>query len=110
MEEKKDIRLTSVSNTDGNNPFDQRYVVIIVKDISAKDGYDFFHPDQLESQKNTDECCVLTYYYKPTKKHNPILIVESISGDNFENRKKIINDFLKHFALTYSVQCNGFYE
>lgn len=93
-----------------NNSFDQRYTVVIIKDICAKDGYDYFHPDQFESKKNIDEYCILTYYYKATKKHNPLVIVEAISGDNFEDRKRTINDFLKHFALTYSVQCDGLYN
>ena len=70
-----------------NTQVDKKYQVIIEKDINAKDGYDFFHPDEAWVNNGEYKRCTVTYYYKKIKgNHNPIMFIESISGDDFSGR------------------------
>jgi hypothetical protein len=106
MEER---RMTDNSNFNDID-FEKRYIVVIVKDPLAKDGYEFYTPDDVIT-KDEKSRCILTYYYKKLDKlRNPITIIEDISGDKFRGREKIIAHFEINFALKYSVERDGFYK
>jgi len=90
--------------------FEKRYTVIIVRDSCAKDGYDFYAPGD-EIEKDGKKICMVTYYYKKVKNmKNPMTIIESIDGDEFRGRSKIISHFEMNYALKYSVERDGFYD
>ena len=90
---------------------EKKYKVMLEIDPEALDGYDFFHPDEVGSNDNGFDRCIVTYYYrKINKKHNPTMIIESIEGQDFKGRYGIISHFERNHALRYSVHIDGFYE
>jgi len=94
-----------------NTRVDKKYQVVIEKDVDARGGYDFFHPDEMQTHDEDYVRCVVTYYYKKIEGvHNPMMIIESIEGDYFDGRFSMVSDFGKKFALRYAVAIDGLYE
>lgn len=98
---------------DGNESnFEKRYTVVIEKDITALDGYEFYSLDDDNiSASSSNKRCVVVYYFKMAKKkRNPVMIIESIDGEEFPDRRKIISHFEMHHALRFSVTMDGLYK
>ena len=87
---------------------EKKYKVVLEKDPEAKDGYEFFHPDEADDHDTGLPRCSITYYYtKLGKKHNPIMIIESIEGEDFNGRYGIISHFERNHALKYAVELDS---
>ena len=96
---------------DQNTRVNKKYQVVIERDANAKDGYDFYRMDEMQTHDEDYERCIVTYYYKKIPGvHNPIMVIESIEGDEFNSRFTVIRDFEKRHALRYSVETDGLYE
>jgi hypothetical protein len=95
-----------------SDSFEKRYTVVLERDHEAQDGYEFYAIDDDNLSVDTDkERCVVVYYFKkPKKKRNPIMIIESIDGDDFPERKKMISHFEMNHALRFSVMLDGFFS
>ena len=89
--------------------FEKRYEVIIERDSSAKEGYEYYAPEEFDKRDKTS--FNLTYFFKfVSGEHNPIVVSERIEGPEFSGRRKIVAHFEKNYALKYSVERDGFYE
>ena len=94
-----------------NLGIDKKYKVILEKDPDATDGYEFFSPEEMQIHDDGKSRCAVTYYYKKVaSKHNPIMVIETIDGDDFDGRYGIVSHFERRHALTYAVAIDGLYE
>ena len=86
------------------------YKVFIEKTYRNNQGYVFMHPK--EAPKDCDnKSFVLVYHFKKIPNlHNPMLVIESVSGEDFKGRLKIIKHFEGNHALEHSVKCDGLFE
>ena len=106
MEKKNSEVNFNLNNTD----FGKKYTVIIVADSYAPEGYEFYSTED-EIEKDDKKQCSVTYYYKKMEKiRNPITIIDTIKGDSFKGRARMIAHFESHYALKFSVEQDGFYD
>lgn len=110
MAMKNTKKVSIVSELMKKQDSEKRYSVIIERDALARDGYDFFSPEDVNQEKHTNSCVVVFYFKDIKGKHNSDVIIESISGDDFSERRRIISDFVTNHALRYAVQMDGFYK
>ncbi len=81
------------------------YKVLIQKTYSNSDGYVYVNPKNAEKEMlNADKKFTMVYRFKKIPNiHNPMFIAESITGDEFKGRSKIIKHFEDHHAISYAV-------
>lgn len=96
-------------NPSNSDDFEKKYSVIIVKDVSAKDGYDFF-PVYDDIDVDCKKFKMIYHYKKISGKRNPIMVIDSLEGDDFRGRSKVISHFELNYAIRYSVEMDGLYD
>ena len=84
------------------------YKVLIQKTYKNNEGYIFANPDIVNSLiDNTDKSFVMVYYFKKIPNiRNPMFVVESVSGEDFKGKAKIVRHFEENHSLEYAVKCD----
>ena len=81
------------------------YKVLIQKTYRNVEGYVYMHPKNADKEKvGLDKSFTMVYHFKKIPNlHNPMFIVETVTGDEFRGRIKIVKHFEEHHALAYAV-------
>lgn len=82
------------------------YKVFIQKSYANSEGYIFINPKDVNKKEiGTEKSFNLVYSFKKIPNlHNPMFICESIKGDDFKGRIKIIKNFEEKHALEFAVK------
>lgn len=104
--------LPGESNMSKKTPKESFYKVLVQKTYRNTEGYIFMHPSLMPKEEvSVERSFVMVYHFKKIPNiHNPMFIVESIVGDDFKGRIKIIKHFEENHALEYAVDQDGFFE
>jgi len=90
-----------------SNNFERRYKVYIEKSINYIDGYRYYKPDVAPIISNKKNFILVFHFKRSEKATNPLLIVDSMDGDNFLEKIDIVNHFKRNHAITYAVSYDG---
>ena len=87
--------------------FEKKYTVYLEKSNLLIDGYKYLKP-QYAPETNDKKNFTLVFHFKKAEKAiNPLLVIDSMEGDDFPEKITIVNHFKKNHALTYAVSIDG---
>jgi len=85
------------------------YKVLIQKSYRNSDGYIFMDPKD-KDVATADRTFTLIYSFKKTNVHNPMFVINTVQGDDFKGRNRIIKHFEENHALAFAVKMDGLFE
>lgn len=93
-----------------NQNFEKKYKVYIEKSHNYIDGYRYYKPEDAPKINNKKHFYLVFHFKKAEKATNPLLMIDSMEGDDFPEKIEFITHFKKNHAITYAVLIDGFGE
>ena len=90
--------------------FEKRYSVYLEKFPTNMDGYKYYSLEFAPLANNRRNFILIYHFKKAEKSINPLMIIDSLAGDDFDEKISIVNHFKKNYALTFAVSMDGFNE
>ncbi len=89
---------------DSDQIFEKKYSVYIEQTEFSYQGYIFEEPRLALTNKHRKNFILIFHFKKQPKNRNPLIMIDSLEGDDFAEKITIINHFKKNNALTYAVK------
>lgn len=90
--------------------FNKKYLVYIEKSNVHVDGYKYCRPQYAPLQNDKKNFILVFHFKKVSKSINPLIVIDSLEGDDFSEKITFTNHFKKNHALTYCVSIDGLGE
>ncbi len=87
--------------------FERKYTVYLERTALVVDGYKYCRPELAPSSSDKKHFKLVFHFKKSDKSINPMIIIDSMEGDDFSEKIDILSHFKKNHALTYAVECDG---
>lgn len=93
-----------------NKNFEKKYKVHLEKSNLHVDGYRYMKVTEVTKETDNKHFVLVFHFKKAEKSINPLLMIDSIEGDDFPEKIEIITHFKKNSALKFATSVDGLDE
>ena len=95
---------------DPKSNFDKKYKVYLEKSALTLDGYKYSKIEYAPMTCDKKNFILVFHFKKTDKAINPLLVIDSMEGDDFPEKIDIVIHFKKNHAITYACTLDGLDE